>query len=112
MGNNSNNIALDAPLVITPAVAALTSSTFVVLMYEENYGWGYDSVNSMPVFDMAQPGSVVAVVLLSSSPWITRNIVAWQGASYQTVRGIWGDMSLFLRIKGILQGTITADSPA
>jgi len=106
------NVTLDTPVVLAPATEAVTTGTFTVLMYEENYGWGVDPDQPRPTFGMAQPGSVVAEVLLSSTPWNTRRVTVWQGEAYKAVRDSWGDAELFARIKGILEGSLSADSPA
>ena len=66
---------LDTPVVIAPATEAITSSSFQVLMYEENYGIPEaPGQPPRPMFGMAQPGSVVAEVLLSNDPYHTRRV--------------------------------------
>ena len=104
-----SDIQLDTPVVIIPASDAVTSSSFVVLTTEENYG---ANSSGRPSFGRASPESVIAEVLLNSDPYHSRVIVAWQGDAYLSVKGKWTDATLFARLKGILEGTLTADSPA
>mgnify|MGYP003352994059 CR=1 FL=1 len=61
------------------------------------------------MFGMAQPGSVVAEVLLSNDPYHTRRVPVWVGAAYQAVTGSWRDQDLYARIKAVLEGTVTPD---
>jgi hypothetical protein len=104
--------SFDTPVEVVPATPALTASTFMIIHYEENYGFLVDPNNAwrpLPM-GMAQPNSVVAEVLLSQDPWITQRVVVWQNDAYLAVRGTWGDADMLARIKAILQGTATADT--
>jgi hypothetical protein len=99
-------ITVDTPIVLAPATQAVTTSSFTVLYIEENYGWDtVDPSIPRPMMGMARPASVMAEVLLSSDPWITRRIVVWEGADYLAVRGTWTDQDLFQKVGQILTNT-------
>ena len=96
-------ITVDTPIVLAPATQAVTTSSFTVLAIEENYGWDTTNTNMpRPMMGMAPHGSVMAEVMLSQDPWITRRIMVWQGADYMLVRGTWTDADLFKKIGQIL----------
>ena len=94
--------ALDTPYVLAPASSELTTSSFRVTYFEENYGWEEDNPDGPGRRAPGRPNSVQAVVVLSESPYIERRMTVWEGAEYLAVRGTWTDESLNARVKALL----------
>ena len=92
-------IMLDTPVVIQPAQEVKTSNSFTVSYIEENYAYGDDIIRDRA---RGKTGAVVASVILSTEPWVERNITVWEGDDYLAVRGTWTDQDLYSRLKTLL----------
>ena len=89
---------LSKPVVVTPAIEAVTVTTFDLVDVRENYGYGQDNNEGI-----GTPNSVQALVVFPTDPPTYRNIFAWVGDAYLAVRGTWTDETLKERIKKILE---------
>jgi hypothetical protein len=95
-------IPLTTPYTIAPATEALTTSSFRVTYVEENYGWEEDDGDGPGRRAPGRPNSVMAVVVLSDTPYVERRMTVWEGAEYLAVRGTWTDATLYERVKDLL----------
>lgn len=89
---------LSKPVVVTPAIEAVTVTTFDLVDVRENYGYSEDGGPGIGVHN-----SVQALVVFPTDPPTYRNITAWAGDAYLAVRGTWTDETLKQRIKTILE---------
>lgn len=92
---------LSKPVVVVPAIEAVTVTTFDLVDVRENYGYGDDGTQGTQGIGVSN--SVQALVVFPTDPPTYRNIFAWVGDAYLAVRGTWTDETLKERIKKILE---------
>jgi hypothetical protein len=90
---------LSKSVVITPAVPAVTVTTFDLVDVQENYGYQADSGNR----GRGSQNSVQATIVFPAESPIYRTIDVWVDEEYLAVRGAWTDDTLKARIKEILE---------
>ncbi len=90
------SVTLSKSVVVAPAVAAVTATTFDLIDVQENYGYGENN-------GRGRQNSVDATILFSTEPPVLRTLTAWEGDAYLAVRGTWTDETLKARIKEILE---------
>jgi hypothetical protein len=92
---------LNKPVVVVPAVEAVTVTTFDLVDVQENYGYGEEGNGGN---GRGQRNSVNAQISFPTTPNPTfRNVTAWEGDAYLAVRGTWTDATLKARIVEILE---------
>ena len=90
------SFTLSKPVVVVPAVNAVTTTTFDLIDVQENYGYGDGNEGRGP------RNSVEATIVFPDAG-VYRNITAWEGDEYLAVRGTWTDDTLKARIAQILE---------
>jgi hypothetical protein len=92
---------LNKPIVLVPAIEAITGTTFDIVDVQENYGYGEVGTG----FGSAgRHNSVYVTICFPTTPNPTlRSLIAWQGDEYLAVRGTWTDETLTARIAEILE---------
>ena len=89
---------LSKPVIVVPAIEAVTATTFDLVDVQENYGYGENNNGFGP------RNSVIVRISFPTSPNPTpRSITAWEGDDYLAVRGSWTDDTLRARIVEILE---------
>lgn len=94
------SVTLSKSVVVAPAVAAVTATTFDLIDVQENYGYGTEEDENG---GRGRRNSVDATILFSTEPPVLRTLTAWEGDAYLAVRGTWTDETLKARIKEILE---------
>ena len=90
---------LSKPVIVVPAIEAITVTTFDLVDVQENYGYGEDNA-----YGRGTKNSVTALISFPTTPNPTlRNMTAWEGDEYLAVRGTWTDDTLRARIAEILE---------
>lgn len=96
------SVTLSKAVVVTPAVSAVTSTTFDLVDVQENYGYGSEDQLGFGG-GRGRRNSVEATIVFPTEPKVVRTITAWQDDEYLAVRGTWTDDTLKARIKEILE---------
>lgn len=91
---------LSKSVVLTPAIEAVTATTFDLVDVQENYGY---STDNQGVSGRGQRNSVQATIVFPVLPPVTRMLIVWENEEYLAVRGTWTDETLKARIKEILE---------
>ena len=92
---------LSKPIVVVPAIEAITVTTFDIVEVQENYGYGEVGTG---FGSGGRHNSVTVEICFPTTPNPTlRKITAWQGDDYLAVRGTWTDDTLRARIVEILE---------
>jgi len=91
---------LSKPLIVIPAVEAVTVTTFDLVDVQENYGY---SEEGTILSGRGTRNSVIAQICFPTTPVTTRNLIVWEGDEYLAVRGSWTDDTLRARIAEILE---------
>lgn len=94
------SVTLSKSVVVAPAIAAVTATTFELLDVKENYGYGTEGNGNN---GRGRRNSVEATILFSTEPPVQRTLTAWVDDDYLAVRGTWTDETLKARIKEILE---------
>lgn len=89
---------LNKPVVVTPAIEAVTTTTFQVIDVRENYG-----VEEGTVAANGPTNSVRATIKFATTPPHFEDIMVWKDDEYLAVRGTWTDETLTARIVEILE---------
>lgn len=91
---------LSKSVIVTPAVQAVTATSFDLVDVQENYGYGDQSLGNP---GRGRRNSVQATIVFPTEPPVYRTLSAWEDDAYLAVRGTWTDDSLKARIKEILE---------
>lgn len=91
---------LSKPVVVSPAVEAVTSTTFDLVDVQENYGYSSDEGRNP---GRGRRNSVQATIVFQTEPPVYRTLNVWEDDAYLAVRGSWTDESLKAKIKEILE---------
>lgn len=94
------SVTLSKSVVVAPAVAAVTATTFDLIDVQENYGYGTEESGNG---GRGRRNSVEASIVFSTEPPVQRTLIAWEDDAYLAVRGTWTDETLKARIKEILE---------
>jgi hypothetical protein len=88
---------LSKPVIVVPAIEAVTATTFDLVDVQENYGYGENNNGFGP------RNSVITRISFPTTPVTFRTLIVWEGDAYLAVRGSWTDDTLRARIAEILE---------